>query len=153
MNKGSQRGTVLVVDDEVAYCNAAADVLEADGYRVIQANDARQAKAALDRETPDAILLDVMMPEVDGLTLLRELASMPRFLGIPLVIVSAKVQPADIGKAWISGADAYLTKPYTADELLAVVCHVLQPTDETFRRGGTDRLRTVLTSLSGNARS
>ncbi len=147
MDSRKSRATVLVVDDEVAYCDAVSDVLEAHGYRVVKANDARQAKAVLEVETPDAILLDVMMPEIDGLTLLRELASMPRFLGIPLVIVSAKVLPADIGNGWISGADAYLCKPYTADELVGVVQHVLKPRDDTFRRGGTDRLRTVLTSL------
>jgi CheY-like chemotaxis protein len=144
MDLEKPKATVLVVDDEVAYCDAAADVLEAHGYRVVKANDARQAKAVLEVEKPDAILLDIMMPEIDGLTLLGELASMPRFLGVPLVIVSAKVMPADIGNAWVTGADAYLCKPYTADELVGIVQHVLRPQDETFRRGGTDRLRNFL---------
>lgn len=153
MDVQAEGSTILVVDDDIAYCNAAAEVLEVHGYSVVQANDARQAKAALDQVTPDVILLDVMMPEIDGLTLLRELASTPRFLGIPLVIVSAKVQPADIGQAWMSGADAYLTKPYTVDELLGVVQHVLQPPEETFRRGGTDRLRSVVTSIHSDTKS
>ena len=147
MNTQASKPTILVVDDEVAYCDAAAEMLEAVGYRALKANSARQAKVVLETETPNAILLDVMMPEIDGLTLLGELASNPRFLGIPLVVVSAKAMPADINNAWVAGADAYLCKPYTADELRGVVQHVLElPSSEPYRSGGTDRLRVILKS-------
>lgn len=148
MDTQAPKLTILVVDDEAAYCDAAAEMLEVFGYRALKANSVRQAKAVLEVETPNAILLDVMMPEIDGLTLLAELASNPRFLGIPLVVASAKAMPADIGTAWMAGADAYLCKPYTADELREVVQHVLAlPSNEPHRSGGTDRLRIVLKSL------
>jgi CheY-like chemotaxis protein len=148
MDTQAPKSTILVVDDEVAYCDAAADMLEAFGYRALKANSAQQAKALLESETPNAILLDVMMPEIDGLTLLAELASNPRFLGIPMIVVSAKAMPADISNAWMAGADGYLCKPYTADELRGVVQHVLElPSNEPYRSGGTDRLRVILKSL------
>ncbi len=147
MSTEASKKTILVVDDEVAYCDATAELLEVLGYRALKANSARQAKAVLEVETPNAILLDVMMPEIDGLTLLAELAADPRFLGVPLVMVSAKAMPADIGTAWMAGADGYLCKPYTADELREVVQHVLAvPSTEHYRSGGTDRLRIILKS-------
>jgi DNA-binding response OmpR family regulator len=126
----NRKGTILVVDDEKAYCDATAEVLRGHGFTVVQAYDARQAKAALGKTAPDAILLDIMMPEIDGLTLLRELAAMPSFLNTPLVVVSAKAQPSDRNEAWMAGADAYLAKPFTSHELLAVVDYVLRLTPE-----------------------
>jgi CheY-like chemotaxis protein len=146
--------TILVVDDEVAYCDATAEILEVLGYRALKANGAREAKVILEVERPNAILLDVMMPEIDGLTLLAELAANPRFLGIPLVMVSAKAMPADIGTAWAAGADAYLCKPYTADELREVIQHVLAiPSTEPYHSGGTDRLRIILKSPPPDSKS
>jgi len=69
----------------------------------------------------------VMMPEVDGLTLLRQLASEPRFLAVPLVMASAKAMPTDRWTAWERGASAYLAKPFTFEEITSLVEHMLTP--------------------------
>ena len=108
-----------------AYSAATAKILERNGFIVFKAVSAAEAVKLLDAVSPDLILLDVMMPEMDGITLLRELASNPKWLGMPLVIVSAKVSPADRSTAWMAGADAFLAKPFTSPELLDVIEYVL----------------------------
>ncbi len=117
--------SVLVVDDEQAYSTATGKILERNGFIVFKAASAAEALKLLDAVSPDLMLLDVMMSEKDGITLVRELASNPKWLGTPLVIVSAKVAPADISTAWMAGADAFLGKPFTSQELLDVVEYVL----------------------------
>jgi DNA-binding response OmpR family regulator len=79
--------------------------------------------------TPGLIMLDVMMPEVDGLTLLRQLSEEPRFLSVPIVMASAKAQAADRWSAWEKGASAYLAKPFTFDEVTSLVEYLLTPPD------------------------
>ena len=113
--------SVLVVDDEQAYSAATGKILERNGYIVFKVASAAEALELLDSISPDLMLLDVMMPEKDGITLLRELAANPKWLGTPLVIVSAKVSPSDRSTAWMAGADAFLAKPFTSQELLDVI--------------------------------
>ena len=129
MDKIQRDATILVVDDEKAYCQAVADILGRYGFAVVQAHGVREAKTVLAAITVDAILLDVMMPEVDGLTMLGELSTVPSFLNVALVIVSAKSTPADRSEALKKGADAYLAKPYTVEELLKVLDGVLSRPD------------------------
>ena len=113
--------SVLVVDDEQAYSAATGKILERNGFIVFKVASAAEALELLDSVSPDLMLLDVMMPEKDGITLLRELAANPKWLGTPLVIVSAKVSPSDRSTAWMAGADAFLAKPFTSQELLDVI--------------------------------
>jgi CheY-like chemotaxis protein len=127
MNTNQHTGTILVVDDERAYRDAVADVLRSQGYTVLKAGSAAEAIQVLDLTTPELIMLDVMMPEVDGLTLLRQLASQPRFLAVPLVMASAKAMPTDRWTAWERGASAYLAKPFTFEEITSLVEHLLTP--------------------------
>ena len=127
MNTNQHTGTILVVDDERAYRDAVADVLRSQGYTVLKAASAADAIKVLDLTTPELIMLDVMMPEVDGLTLLRQLASQPRFLAVPLVMASAKAMPTDRWTAWERGASAYLAKPFTFEEITSLVEHLLTP--------------------------
>ena len=121
--------TVLLVDDEGAYRQAVCDVLQFKGYTVIQAGSAAEALRVLEGLTPELIMLDVMMPEVDGLTLLRQLSDEPRFLTVPIVMASAKAQAADRWSAWERGASAYLAKPFTFDEVTSLVEYLLTPPD------------------------
>src|SRR4030042_5891091 len=127
MNTNQHTGTILGVDDERAYRDAVADVLRSQGYTVLKAASAAEAVKVLDLHPPELIMLDVMRPEVDGLTLLRQLASQPRFLGVPLVMASAKAMPTDRWTAWERGASAYLAKPFTFDEVTSLVEHLLAP--------------------------
>ena len=108
---------VLVVDDEVAFGNVMREVIDSFGMDVRVAIGAKQALTEMRREAPDLLLVDVMMPEVDGLSLIRMVQKEPGWLGIPIIVVSARTGQADQNEALFAGADAFLAKPFTADEL------------------------------------
>jgi CheY-like chemotaxis protein len=108
---------VLVVDDEVAFGAVMREVLLSFGMDVRVAVGAKQALGEMQREAPDLLLVDVMMPEVDGLSLIRMVQKEPSWLGIPIIVVSARTAQADQHEALFAGADAFLAKPFTADEL------------------------------------
>lgn len=116
--------TILVVDDDEAYCRATAEMLRHNGFPVCQARSAGEALALLESIIPDLMLVDIMMPGIDGLSLMRTLAPNPGFLHTPLVVVSAKAQPKDRWDAWIAGAEGYITKPFTNSELLELINHI-----------------------------
>jgi len=111
------RASVLVIDDEPAFCFAISEILRLAGFEVRLAHNAREALAALDEEVPDLILTDVMMPDVDGLTFLRKLRARPACASVPTIAVSAKAAPADFEAAREAGADAYLAKPFSTKDL------------------------------------
>ncbi|HSR48443.1 MAG TPA: response regulator [Anaerolineales bacterium] len=108
---------VLVVDDEVAFANVMREVLDSFGLNVRVAFRADQALEMMREEAPDLLMVDVMMPEVDGLTLIRKVQKDPAWLGIPILVVSARAAKVDQHEALFAGADAFLAKPFTADEL------------------------------------
>jgi len=108
---------VLVVDDEVAFGNVMREVLDSFGMDVRVAVGATQALTEMRREAPDLLMVDVMMPEVDGLSLIRMVQKEPGWLGIPIIVASARTGQADQNEALFAGADAFLAKPFTADEL------------------------------------
>jgi|Deesub1362A_J573_1020465.scaffolds.fasta_scaffold02346_2 CheY-like chemotaxis protein len=112
---------ILLVDDEDAYAQAMRDVLDSYGLEVRAASNAVEALAILGDWTPDAILLDIMMPEVDGVMLMRLLRTAPDWPGVPIIVVSAKATPEERKEIIASGADAFLAKPFTAQELRAVI--------------------------------
>ncbi|HOB98177.1 MAG TPA: response regulator transcription factor [Verrucomicrobiota bacterium] len=117
---------ILIVEDELAMRTALADVLEDEGYRVITAAD---GAAGLDRaikEKPDLVLLDIMMPKLDGFAVCAEL----RRLGHtePILMLTAKGQVEDRVTGLDVGADDYLVKPFSTDELLARVRAALRRT-------------------------
>ena len=117
--------TILIVDDEKEYAKATCKALQHSGYPAYVAHGAVEAMSLLREITPRVILIDVMMPEVDGLTLLRHIGSKPEFLHTRLVVVSANTQAKNRGAAWLAGADAFLGKPYTFDQLHEIIEHVL----------------------------
>ncbi|MFQ5944334.1 MAG: PleD family two-component system response regulator [Anaerolineales bacterium] len=125
MTKEPKRANILVVDDDEAFGKATSDILRHHGYETRTATSAAQALMALEKMTPDLMLIDIMMPEVDGLSLIKLLARNPKMLYTPMVVVSAKAQDSDIGEAWWAGAEGYLTKPFTSQELLQRVDHML----------------------------
>jgi CheY-like chemotaxis protein len=108
---------ILVVDDEVTYCDVIADILETYGFTTHIAYSAAGALVLLDSVTPDLVLLDVMMPEIDGLTMLKQLRTESDWTEIPVIVASAKVLPEDVSAAFDAGADVFLPKPFTAKEL------------------------------------
>jgi DNA-binding response OmpR family regulator len=110
---------VLVVEDEPPMRMALEDILKADGYRVLTAADGQAGLAIAVREKPDLILLDVMMPKLDGLALCAELRRLT--LAVPVLMLTARGQVEDRVAGLDAGADDYLVKPFSTDELLARV--------------------------------
>ncbi|OGO70591.1 MAG: hypothetical protein A2Z37_15530 [Chloroflexi bacterium RBG_19FT_COMBO_62_14] len=111
------QASVLVVDDEPDFCQVVKEILSIDGLVVLEAHSVTQALAALAHQTPDLVLTDVMMPDIDGLDLIRSLRSEPSWSRIPAVVVSARVLEEDRAAALLAGANAFLPKPFSAREL------------------------------------
>ena len=118
--------TVFVVDDETGYTEIVRDVLENYGLEVHISNGAFEAAELLSWMTPDLVLLDIMMPSVDGITLLRYLRRDQNKPKVPIVVVSA--HPETREEALAAGADGYLAKPFTADDLRSTISRYLKVT-------------------------
>jgi DNA-binding response OmpR family regulator len=116
---------VLVVDDDPQVLRLMRVNLELEGYDVVSAPDGEEALEAVLAERPDVVVCDVMMPGVDGLTVLRNLRANPKTSKIPFVMVSAKAQRADVKAALDMGADKYITKPFDPQDLLDAVENLL----------------------------
>jgi CheY-like chemotaxis protein len=111
---------VLVIDDDARNVFAITSTLELHGMTVTQAPDGRKGiEALVDREEPDLVLMDVMMPELDGYATMQEIRQMPEFATLPIIAVTARAMPGDKEKSIAAGASDYVTKPVDTDELLA----------------------------------
>jgi CheY-like chemotaxis protein len=117
---------ILVVDDEYAFCEVVCEILEAAGYRARKASHVSEAYKCLSEETPDLILTDVMMPDVDGLTFIRELRAQSKYASIPMVVVSARASPSDQREAMEAGATQILAKPFSSNHLEELVHSLLE---------------------------
>jgi two-component system OmpR family response regulator len=113
--------TVLLIDDEKPYAEIIKSVLESLGIDVLIACDSKEALNYLQQIIPDLILLDVMMPDVDGLTLLRWLREHSEQDDIPIHVVSAKAMTEDREAALSAGADGFLAKPFDINDLRDLV--------------------------------
>lgn len=103
--------TVLLVDDQEVNLELGRVHLEAAGYRVVMANDGPNALDSLRRQTIDLVLLDIVMPEMDGLEVLEALRGDPRTARLPVIMATARQESADMVRAFDLGADDYVTKP------------------------------------------
>jgi CheY-like chemotaxis protein len=112
---------VLVVDDDPDILDAICDILEGEGYRVARARHGVEALEALGRERPSLILLDLMMPVMDGLAFAQALRDRETGGGIPIVVISADGNPQ---KAASVGARGFLAKPFDIEALLAQVASI-----------------------------
>jgi DNA-binding response OmpR family regulator len=112
---------VLIVDDSPAQVKLMQGFLEHEGYQPVGLNDPRRVEETISSVRPSVILLDVVMPERNGFQVCRELKSSSEFQGIPVILVTSKDSSSD--KYWgeQQGADAYVTKPFTKDELLRAI--------------------------------
>jgi len=117
------RRTVLVVDDEPAIRDLIVAVLEDEGYRAIGAGSGSRALELLPIERPDLVLMDIMMPEMDGRELLRRMRQRPDLDRIPVVMMSAAYSPDRIDHA-IAG---FLPKPFDLDRLLDTIAEAISP--------------------------
>ena len=115
------RGRVLVVDDAPAIRELIAVNLELEGYDVDRAGDGEEALAAVARQRPDVITLDVMMPRLDGFSTIERLRSDPDTSDIPVVLVTGRASAADRARGELLGVDGFLAKPFEPAELLATI--------------------------------
>jgi DNA-binding response OmpR family regulator len=116
---------ILAVDDDERIRRLVQINLQRAGYRVTTAGDGIEALERIDQELPDLLVLDVNMPRLDGIELLRQLRARPETAALPVILLTAKAQDEDILEGKRSGADYYLTKPFSPPELLAVVREAL----------------------------
>jgi DNA-binding response OmpR family regulator len=129
---------VLVVDDEPAIVRLVRATLQADGYAVVTAGSGEEALPLLDVERLDLVILDLMMPGLDGFETLRRIR---RRSTIPVIMLTARATDADTLKGLQGGADDYVTKPFNPDELAARVVAVLRRSRGDIPVGGLTTLR------------
>ncbi|MFA4844512.1 MAG: response regulator [Candidatus Margulisiibacteriota bacterium] len=120
---------ILVVDDELDVVSLLTLMLESQGYAVIKAADGQAALEKARGENPDLILLDVMLPKMDGYTVARMLKFDENYSHIPIIMLTAKIQELDKATGLEMGAGDYLTKPFDAAVLLAKVRERLEKKD------------------------
>jgi two-component system alkaline phosphatase synthesis response regulator PhoP/two-component system response regulator VicR len=127
---------ILAVDDERHIVRLVEVNLARAGYQVVTAFDGREALQKVEAEKPDLVVLDVMMPFMDGFEVLRNLKANPLTADIPVIMLTAKAQDADVFRGWQSGVDCYLTKPFNPMELLTFVKRIFDS-----QSGGGDEKR------------
>jgi two-component system response regulator RegX3 len=127
LDKPNTEYTVLVVDDDHSFCEIMSELLGGHGYEVVIAYCVKEALDLLDQFNPDLVLTDIMMPETDGLTLIRYLRTRSAWSTIPLIVISAKVMPTDRLAAARAGADAFIAKPFSFRQLETTINAVLSP--------------------------
>jgi len=117
--------TILVVDDSPSVRQLVQLTFEMEGYRVITADDGVAGLERARADRPSLVVLDVMMPRMDGFDVARALKSDPATAAMPIVMLTAKAQAADVSAGGASGVDDYVTKPFDPEELLARVERLL----------------------------
>ena len=122
---------LLVVDDEPNLLRAGAACLKGENYEVSMARSGYEALMQLAEAVPDLIISDIRMPGMDGYKLARQLRASPRTALVPIVFLTAKDETADRIEGFHAGIDAYLTKPFEHDELIAVVNGILKRVERT----------------------
>ena len=125
MSEDDARRTILVADDEPNIVLALEHLLEHNGYRVLVARDGREALESVGRFVPDLVLLDVMLPLVDGFDVCEAIRAAPAWHRVRVIMLTAKGRETEVRKGLALGADAYLTKPFSIKELLAEIARVL----------------------------
>jgi two-component system, OmpR family, alkaline phosphatase synthesis response regulator PhoP len=120
------RKKILVIEDELALLETIRIRLDAEGYDAIVADNGKDGVLKALSEKPDLILVDIMMPEMDGIEVIRILHSTGDFRHIPMIVISALGRDSDIKKAMDAGAEDYMVKPYSQKELLKKIAHFLE---------------------------
>lgn len=123
---------VLLVDDDPVILKLLQVNFEMEGFHVSTANDGVEGLEKARAERPDIVLLDIMMPRMDGLEVTKALKSDPETKDIPIILLSAKAQASDIQAGKDMGADDYLTKPFDPLELLERVNELLEGGGRTY---------------------
>jgi CheY-like chemotaxis protein len=123
-----EKKTVLIADDDQIIIKLLQVNLEMEGYEVITAEDGQDAVEKAQRKTPDLIILDIMMPRLDGWSARQELLKYPALRDVPVIFLSARAQQADLRKGYEAGVAEYITKPFDPVDLLDVIEQILAGT-------------------------
>jgi DNA-binding response OmpR family regulator len=110
--------TVLIADDEPNIVISLEFLLEQDGYRVLLARDGHEALEAIEREVPDLVLLDVMLPRLSGYDVCQRIRQNPALAKVRVIMLTARGREVEVTKGLALGADAYVTKPFSTRDLL-----------------------------------
>lgn len=131
---------LLLVDDEPGLREAVKEYLQDSGFKVQVASNATDAWQMLQKNVPDLVISDVMMPKVDGYQFLKQLREDPRFKSLPVVFLTARGMTSDRILGYQAGCDAYLPKPFDPEELEAIVKNLLErrTTGANTTGGGSD---------------
>ena len=122
---------LLVVDDDPGLLLAVSETLRAEGYEVQTARRGSEAMVRVAEALPDLIISDIRMPGMDGYALVRNLRASPRSRLVPIIFLTAKDETADRIAGFRSGVDAYVTKPFETEELVAIVKSILERVQRT----------------------
>lgn len=126
MSSSDENPRILVVDDDPALQKLVVLLLKRADMNPISAMNATEAAQILkEKPLPDLVVLDLMLPEISGIDFLKQMRTKPQFDHLPVVILSALADPAQIREGLEAGADRYLTKPYLANNLIRTVQEVL----------------------------
>ncbi len=124
--------TVLIVDDEPNIVTALDFLLRRNGYDVRLASNGAEALERIEKDRPDVVLMDVMMPLKSGYAVCQHMRERPELAHIKVVMLSAKGSEAEVNKGLSLGADLYITKPFSTQELVATI-------NQLFAQGATPR--------------
>lgn len=139
MSSSRARKKILVVDDEKDIVELVGINLKRNGYDILTAHNGADALAMAEKQPPDAIILDIMMPGMDGNTVVRQLKADARLAQIPVIMLTAKSGEIDVVVSLTLGADDYVTKPFSMSILLARLNTVLRRADPV-NTPSTDRM-------------
>ena len=120
---------ILIVDDEQSIVRLVEVTLSKKGYDTITATDGREALAKVDSDHPDLVIMDVMMPHIDGFEAIKILKEKEATRDIPVIMLTAKRHDADLIHGLEAGAVSYLTKPFAPNELVTIVERILAERD------------------------
>jgi len=118
--------SVLIADDEQNIVISLQYLMKREGHAVSVARDGREALAAIQRDRPDLVLLDVMMPGLSGFDVCQAVRADPELAAVKILLLTAKGRDTDLAKGLALGADAYMTKPFSTQELAARVRALLE---------------------------
>lgn len=121
----TKKKKVLLTDDEPNIVRVVSARLKAHGYEVAEAYDGEEALAKIDTEKPDILLLDIMLPKMDGFEVCSRIRSSEAYRNIPIILFSAKTQEEDKKKGREVKADAYISKPFDPQRLIETIEHLL----------------------------
>jgi two-component system alkaline phosphatase synthesis response regulator PhoP len=138
---------ILIIDDDATMVNLLSTILEIDGFDTKKALSGREALQELSNELPDLVLLDIMMPEMDGFEVLAQLRGDPATVKLPIIMLTARTDDKDIFEGWRRGADEYVTKPFDPHELVLTIRKVLSKSMEERLEERTQRVESLLEIL------